>query len=105
MKTKETELTVVLLAIFGVLAVLAQSILWGGFWVGLTLSVLWGWFAAPLFGLPELTVWQAYGLALICFTLRKQSLKMSEDTFTDSIGKGLLVGQLLRPSCWELVGV
>lgn len=89
MKTNESAATAMLLVALGMFAVLALSILWGGFWVGLTLSVLWGWFAAPLFGLPELTIWQAYGLALICFTLRQYRHKKSEDSFGVMILRGL----------------
>ena len=32
---------------------------------GWALSVLWGWFVVPVFGLPVLTLLQAYGLALV----------------------------------------
>ena len=80
-ETKDQEFTVAMLAMLGVFAVIALSVVWGGFWVGLTLSVLWGWFAVPMFGLPVLTVWQAYGLALICFTLRQSGRVKSKDGF------------------------
>lgn len=56
---------VMLAAAIWALAVLAFSLLWGGFFSGLTLSVLWGWFVAPLFALPALSIAQAYGLALV----------------------------------------
>lgn len=32
---------------------------------GLCLSILWGWFVAPTFGLPEITIPIAIGLALV----------------------------------------
>lgn len=95
MKTKETEFTMALLAMLGVLAVIGLSIVWGGFWTGLTLSVLWGWFAAPLFGLPVLTIWQAYGLALIVRTLQRHKVEKSDDSFGAAIGKTLCTPPLL----------
>lgn len=102
MKAKESELNVALLSTIGVFAVFALAIVWGGFWVGLTLSVLWGWFAVPLFGLPVLTVWQAYGLALICFTLRQHRHKKTDDSFGVAIGKALIASPLL---CGVMLGV
>lgn len=95
MKNKESGITVALLAVLGLLAVIALSIVWGGFWVGLTLSVLWGWFAVPLFGLPSLTVWQAYGLALICFALRRHDQKKSEDSFGLAMGKAVVTTPMM----------
>lgn len=32
---------------------------------GYAISVLWGWFVVPKFGLPPLTVMQGYGLGLV----------------------------------------
>lgn len=82
MKTKESEITVALLALFGVFAVVALSIVWGGFWTGLTLSVLWGWFAVPAFGLPALSIPFAIGTALIAgFLARDLNVKREESSF------------------------
>ncbi|WP_133066258.1 hypothetical protein [Acidovorax kalamii] len=89
MKSKEYEGAVALAAVVGVFAVVALSIVWGGFWVGLTLSVLWGWFAVPLFGLPVLTVWQAYGLALIVRALQRYKVEKNGDGFGLAMAKAL----------------
>lgn len=89
MKTKEYEGAVALAAVVGVFAVVALSIAWGGFWTGLTLSVLWGWFAVPVFGLPVLTVWQAYGLALIVRTLQRYKVEKNDDGFGIAMAKVL----------------
>ncbi|WP_280191177.1 hypothetical protein [Delftia sp. PS-11] len=51
--------------LLGSIASIALILIWCGFWVGLTLSTLWGWFVSPLFGLPVITLLQAYGLALV----------------------------------------
>lgn len=32
---------------------------------GFALSVLWGWFVVPLFGVPNLTIAQAIGLSMV----------------------------------------
>ena len=50
--------------VFSVLVV-ALLIVWGAVCAGYALSVLWGWFMVPLFGLPVLSVAQAYGVALV----------------------------------------
>lgn len=89
MKNKEYEGAVALAAVVGVFAVVVLSIAWGGFWTGLTLSVLWGWFAVPVFGLPVLTVWQAYGLSLIVSTLKRYKLEKNDDGFGIAMAKVL----------------
>lgn len=47
---------------------------------GYVLSVLWGWFISPVFGLPELSIMQALGLALIVTFLTGESSPKGEDT-------------------------
>lgn len=37
---------------------------------GWAICVLWGWFVSPLFGLPAITILQAYGLSLVLAALR-----------------------------------
>lgn len=49
----------------------------------------------PLFGLPALTIWQAYGLALICLTLRQHKHKAEEGGFAVAMGKALCVPPLI----------
>lgn len=78
-------------AVLGVVAVTISAIVWGGFWTGLTLSVLWGWFIAPLFGLPALTVWQAYGVALVASTLRSSKYSKTDESFGEVMAKALVV--------------
>ena len=51
--------------LLGGFADILLTLVWGGFWSGLTLSTLWGWFVEPVFKLPALTIVQAYGLALV----------------------------------------
>lgn len=56
---------------------------------GLALSVLWRWFTVPLFGLPELTLWQALGVSLVV------SAAMSKNVDLES-GESDLLTQVLK---------
>lgn len=60
----------IVVALLVVLALFLAVVLWGAVWAGLALSVLWGWFVAPLFDVPQIALWQAYGLALTVAALR-----------------------------------
>jgi len=46
------------------------AIVFGTLSRGYALSVLWDWFARPLFTLPHLTWSQAYGLVIVCSAFR-----------------------------------
>lgn len=63
------------LTFLGFLAVGAIAVLWGGY----VLSILWGWFMIPVFGLPALTAMQAAGVKLtvrvITYTHRREEEK------------------------------
>lgn len=84
---KRHELTagIAVAAVFGSLAALILTLVWGAFWAGLAASVLWSWFAVPIFGLPALGVAQAYGIALVLRSFRGMT---HEDSKTDrSVGE------------------
>ncbi len=55
---------VILAAAFGILGIFAFFAL-AVILRGLVLSVLWGWFIVPVFGLPVLGILPAFGVALI----------------------------------------
>jgi hypothetical protein len=55
--------------IAGVLAALALSSMWRGY----VLTVLWGWFLVPTFGLSALALAPAIGLAVVVSFLTHQS--------------------------------
>lgn len=40
---------------------------------GYALSILWGWFVVPVFGLPRLSVLQAIGIAMVVGFLTHQT--------------------------------
>lgn len=74
--------------VLGGIATLLLAIVWRSFWIGLTLSVLWGWFVAPVFALPVLTTWQAYGIALAYRFMRGfEANKKTEESFGATIAR------------------
>lgn len=80
-------------AILGGLAAIILLIVWGGFWTGLALSVLWGWFIVPVFGLPVLSIAQAYGIALVVACVASKSSPEKEQG-----GFGAVLGNaFIRP--------
>ena len=52
--------------IFGVIAAVVV-----GFLLGLAVMYLWNWLMPELFGLPQITYWQAVGLFILCHLLFK----------------------------------
>lgn len=89
---KTMTLGVAASAILGGFAAVILSIVWGGFWTGLAGSLLWAWFAVPIFGLPVLTIAQAYGVALIARAFRGMpSVPKSEDGFGAAMAKAFFL--------------
>lgn len=76
--------------LLGGVALAALMLLWGGFWTGLTASILWAWFAVPTFGLPAVTIAQAYGLALIVRLFQTHQHSRDTDKGWRSIFKAIL---------------
>lgn len=74
-------------------AAICLLIVWGGFWTGLALSMLWGWFIVPVFGLPVLSIAQAYGIALVVACVASKS---SPEKDQDGFGT-VLVKAFIRP--------
>lgn len=66
-------------------------LVWGGFWAGLTLSTLWGWFIVPVFGLPTVTLLQAYGIAMVFRAARGiDTNKTNKDSFGTVMGRAVI---------------
>jgi len=63
---------VVLLVILGGLSLFVLTTAGLALLNGWVLSVLWGWFVVPTFGLPSLSVVEAIGIALIAAFLTHQ---------------------------------
>ena len=80
-------------AVLGGFAALLLSFFWAAAWSGYTLSVLWGWFMVPAFGLPALSVAQAYGLALVVRVAKGFDTKTDKnpDGFGAAMGKSFVL--------------
>lgn len=78
-------------ALLGGFAALIIAIVWAGAWAGLTLSVLWGWFVVPLFGVPALSVAQAYGLGLVV----RAASGLKDPDSKDKGGFGLAIARMV----------
>jgi putative flippase GtrA len=76
---------------------LAFIIIWAlnSMWSGYVLSILWGWFIAPTFGLPALSVVAAIGVAIVVSYLTNQihpdgdKKKEWSKKFSEMIGYGI----------------
>jgi Na+(H+)/acetate symporter ActP len=60
----------IMFVLFGICAIVALMVA-SSIWSGYVLSILWGWFIVPTFGLPMLSIPVAIGLALIVSYLTK----------------------------------
>ena len=66
------------LALFGVLVSIPALIVVGSLINGLVLSNLWGWFVVPTFGLPQLSLVPAIGVAMVVRFLTHQYIESPE---------------------------
>lgn len=83
-------------AVLGGFAVLLLSFIWAAAWSGFTLSVLWGWFVVQMFGLPALSVAQAYGIALVVRAAKGLDTRTEKnpDSFDVVFGKAFVLAPL-----------
>ena len=58
-------------------------------WHGWVLSIVWGWFIVPLFGLPSLSIAYAVGLVLVAGMFRGESKTDEDDDVVYRIAKSL----------------
>ena len=88
--------------IAGILAVLALSSMWNGY----VLTVLWGWFLVPTFGMPALALAPAIGLSLVVSFLTHQSDAAKEqegssmERFSKAVAHSLLMPALVLGVGW-----
>jgi hypothetical protein len=64
METKSRVVRIVLGVFFGILLGVGVAFL-----VGFVVQALWNWLMPPIFGLPALTYWQAWGLLVLAHLL------------------------------------
>ena len=61
----------ILLQVLGFIALMVVTTTWRGY----VLSLLWGWFMVPAFGVPALSIPYAIGLSVICAMLARDMKK------------------------------
>lgn len=82
------------------IAVIVLSVVANGY----ALSVLWGWFIAPYFGLPVLNIPTAIGLALVVGYLKNQDINSDETAgFIESLVK-IFGRAIFRPAFALFIG-
>lgn len=92
MNTNTNSAGTAALTLIGGLAALILGMVWAVAWQGLTISVLWGWFVAPLFGLPTLSIVQAYGMALVMRSVQGlTNQEKGKDNLAQWFGKVLIL--------------
>ena len=69
MGDKEKGCMVAVLSVLGVPVLIALSAVTSGW----ALSILWGWFVVPVFGLPALTIAQAVGVSYVVSFLTRRT--------------------------------
>ena len=79
------------------MAIVGVSVAWDGY----VLSILWRWFAVPLFHLPVLTIAQAIGVSVIVALLTKQYVPSKKGDDTDW---GALMYPFFAPATLLLIG-
>lgn len=72
---------------------------------GYVLTVLWGWFIAPVFGLPQLTIPAAISVAIVVehVTVRETHIGKSEDASSGDVMRKFL-NSIFRSAVTLLVG-
>jgi hypothetical protein len=98
MSEKDTEN---LLACVGVIIIIALIPL-AAIFQGWVLTVLWGWFVAPTFNLPELSIATAIGLTLVVGMFKSYNINRGEKTTDDKIAEA--IGVVLIPLLFLFFG-
>ena len=95
------------LACLGSVALLALSVVGRMITTGLTLSILWGWFIVTTFNAPQLTIAQAYGVALCFAVVRGYQSQgaLDSETDTNQVIYDVVASVLIRPAFLLLCGL
>jgi len=76
---------VAIFALAGIFLLIPVLVIWRGY----ALSVLWGWFIAPLFGLPLLSILAAIGICIVSGLVRYRYNEAEHD------------GKSFKPLCMQ----
>ena len=101
MNRQPKENMLALTAVLGILAVTALGFVWSGF----ALSILWGWFMVPTFGLAPLSIPSAIGVSMVMGYITHQYQKKNTSDIIVWAGVADAVADtLLRPAMTLLAG-
>ena len=68
------------LSCFGLVVLFVLSIVVASLMNGWALSVLWGWFVSPIFGVPNLQIMEAIGFSLVVGMLTQNTSNKDDDS-------------------------
>ncbi len=63
-------------------------------WRGYAISLLWGWFVAPTFGLSPLSIHAAIGLMLVMGAIKSVDYQRDDREASEKLGWSLAIGIL-----------
>ena len=90
-----------LTAILGVFAIAALGAIWSGF----ALSILWGWFIVPAFGISPLSIPSAIGISTVLDYVTHQYQKKNSSDVEGWAGTGdAILHMMLKPAVALLIG-
>ena len=96
-----SDLSVAIAAIVGIVALTAALIAVSSLLNGFVLSILWGWFIVPLFGLPQLSLPYAIGIGMVVSFLTYQHVDSGKSENALATLVGLIIA---RPALTLLLG-
>lgn len=99
--SKKDGLVLLLAGIAGTLFVLPLMLM-SLLYYSYVLSILWGWFMVPTFGLPAINLGQAYGITLIIGLLQQSRNAYKKEK--PSVVKSRALAELLKPMVLLSVG-
>lgn len=93
----------IIIAVFGVLALITFFVVYNAFSWGFVCYKFWGWFILPIFTtLPVITFWQAVGLMFFISLFRNHSQTEIKEEYKDKTNQFMVV--LLAPWVLLLLG-
>lgn len=87
-----------ILASVALIALEVASLAWGGY----VFSTLWGWYAVPIFGAPEVSIPQAISLSMIVAILTQQARNPTDNK--PELIANIMAVNFLTPAYALLVG-
>jgi hypothetical protein len=103
-KHESGNVTSAIFALFGILAVFIVALIYGIISYGYVGMILWSWFIVPVFGLPTLTVYQAWGIStVVAFLCHQHISDKVEDSRTSE--QKIVEAVMLFAKPWVILGI